>query len=215
VIGNEAVADPGRGWRWRPSARVTDHLIQGVLIFASVFLAFWLNDYRLQVGERRATAAAMEAVVAEVAANRAILERWAPYHLEISRALEGRLQAGLEGQGRREGFDPHAYMDDRGIFQEILTYDSWDYLRQADVRLGIDTRLAVNRIFRQQEYVDRGVREVVSFLNERALFDPGRAGENLVMFYRLITDLYFQEVAMIQSYDRFLERHSGGAGGTP
>jgi len=43
-----------------------DHLIQGLLIFASVFFAFWLNDYRIQVGERRATQAAMEAVINEV-----------------------------------------------------------------------------------------------------------------------------------------------------
>lgn len=137
------------------SERVVDHSIQGVLIFASVFLAFWLNDYRVQVGERRATQAAIEAVITEVGANKGILERWAPYHRGISEKLEIQLKAEGGGSGP---FNPYVFMDERGIFREILTYDSWEYLRQSDVRLDLETRLAVNRVFRQQEYVDYAVR---------------------------------------------------------
>jgi hypothetical protein len=188
------------------SDRVTDHLIQGVLIFASVFLAFWLNDYRVEVQERRATEAAVEAVTREISANRAILERWAPYHLEISRRMEERLEGGLEGIGE---FDPFALLDERGVFQEILTNDSWEFLRQSDVRLDIDTRLAINRVFRQQEYVDRAVRDAVAFLDSREVFDQSLAAENLVLFYRLITDLYYQQLAMIETYRSTLEALEG------
>jgi hypothetical protein len=189
--------------RWTLSERVVDHGIQAVLIFASVFLAFWLNDYRLQVGERRATNAALEAVVNEVSSNRAILERWAPYHREISERMAARLEGGVEAI---DVFDPAVYIDHRGIFREILTYDSWDYLRQADVRLDLDTRLAVNRIFRQQEYVDNAVREAVAFLNAREMYDRDRAAENYILFHRLITDLYYQQLAMMENYRRFLEQ---------
>jgi hypothetical protein len=188
------------------SDRFTDHLIQGVLIFASVFLAFWLNDYRVEVQERRATEAAVEAVTREISENQAILERWAPYHLEISRRMEERLEGGLDGI--RE-FDPFALMDERGIFQEILTNDSWEFLRQSDVRLDIDTRLTINRVFRQQEYVDRAVRDAVAFLDSREVFDQSLAAENLVLFYRLITDLYYQELAMIETYRSTLEGLAG------
>jgi hypothetical protein len=161
--------------RWPLNERVVDHAIQGVLIFASVFLAFWLNDYRIQVGERRATQAALEAVVNEVETNRGILERWSPYHREISEKLEAQQLAGGTASGP---FNPYAFMDDRGIFREILTYDSWEYLRQSDVRLDLETRLAVNRVFRQQEYVDNAGQAAVSFLSERELFDPARSDEN-------------------------------------
>jgi hypothetical protein len=190
--------------RWSLSERVIDHVTQGVLIFASVFLAFWLNDYRVQVGERRATQTAIEAVINEVDANRRILERWAPYHRGISERLESELEAGGGGSGL---FDPYASMDERGIFREILTYDSWEYLRQSDVRLDLETRLAVNRVFRQQEYVDNAVRAAVHFLDARELFDPERSEENLVLFHRLITDLYYQQVAMLENYERFLKAH--------
>ena len=33
------------------SQRIIDHLIQAILIFISVFMAFWLNDYQLQQKE--------------------------------------------------------------------------------------------------------------------------------------------------------------------
>jgi hypothetical protein len=190
--------------RWSLSERVVDHVIQGVLIFASVFLAFWLNDYRVQVGERRATQAAIEAVINEVDSNRRILERWAPYHRGISEKLETEVEAGGGGSGP---FKPYVFMDERGVFREILTYDSWEYLRQSDVRLDLETRLAVNRVFRQKEYVDNAVRAAVHFLNARELFDPERSEENLVLFHRLITDLYYQQVAMLENYGRFLEAH--------
>jgi hypothetical protein len=108
-------------------------------------------------------------------------------------------------RGGHRRFRPSIYLDERGIFREILTYDSWDYLRQADVRLDLDTRLAVNRIFRQQEYVDNAVREAVAFLNAREMFDPHRAAENYILFHRLITDLYYQQLAMLENYRRFLE----------
>lgn len=180
---------------------MVDHTIQGVLIFASVFLAFWLNDYRVQAGEQRATDAALAAVVNEVRANRDILERWAPYHRDLS----DRIERGL-ALGASEEFDPFQLIDDRGIFREILTYDSRELLRQRDVRLDLQTRLAVNRVFQQQQYVDEAVRKTVAFLNDRALFDADRSQENRVLFYRLVTDLYYQQVAMIETYDRFLSQ---------
>lgn len=188
--------------QWKMSRRVADHLIQGVLIFASVFLAFWLNDYRISVSERQATERALEAVVNEVTENREVLHRWAPYHREIAEQVLTRLQS---EDGDEAPFSPYDYIDERGIFREILTYDSWDYLRQGEVNLDLEIRLTVNRVFRQQEYVDRAVRNTVDFLNSRELFDADRSQENAVIFYRHVADLHGQQVAMLESYDRFLE----------
>ncbi len=193
--------------RWTVSQRVVDHSIQGLLIFASVFLAFWLNDYRVEVAERRATEDALAAAINEVETNREILARWAPYHAEISRSVEAELAADAQERGP---FNPYAYMDERGIFREILTYDSWEIMRQSGVRLDLEIRLAVNRVFQQQQYVEKAVRATVGFLGSRELFDPELAEENRVIFYRLVTELHAQEEAMLESYSRFLDTVASG-----
>lgn len=190
------------------SGRLADHLIQGFLIFASVFLAFWLNDYRISVSERQATDRALAAVVSEVQSNRDILQRWAPYHREVSDGVLGWLQERdpvQRGANDGDAFDPYDFLDDRGVFREILTYDSWDLIRQTDVRLDVDVRLAVNRIFRQQEYVDGAVEAAVGFLGGRDLLDSARSHENAVIFYRLMAELYGQQTAMLRSYEVFLD----------
>ncbi len=191
--------------------RLLDHTIQGILIFASVFLAFWLNDYRLQVQEERATVTALRAVMEEVETNQAILQRWAPYHLEIRERLEAFLadEDPAEGDGGLPGleaFRPWEFLDERGIFQEILTHDSLETLRQTEVRMDIRDRMAINRIFRQQEYVDGAVRSAVEFLGSREAFRDELAGENYVIFYRLISDLYFQQQALLHNYELLLQQ---------
>jgi hypothetical protein len=119
----------------------------------------------------------------------------------MSEAVMARLAA---GPGAPAEFRPSDFMDERGIFREILTHDSWEVLRQTEVRLDLDTRLAVNRIFRQQEYVDHAIRQTVDFLDTREVLDAERAEENHLIFYRLVTDLYYQQVALKENYRRLL-----------
>lgn len=182
-------------------SRAADHLVQAILIFASVFFAFWLNDYRQDLSEKRATQAAIQAVANEIKTNKAVLNRWAPYHKEMANLIGKDLE---EGNVAIIGFDPNLYIGERGIFQEILTYDSWDFIRQTNIRLDVDMRIAINRIFRQQEIVERAIQSLVEFLWNRESLDPALAEQNLTIFYALVSDLYHQEEAMIYNYGKML-----------
>lgn len=66
--------------KWKIGRRTGDHLIEAVLIFASVFFAFWLTDYR----ESRKDAATLEVslkhIVAELNYNHQRVERIYEYH---------------------------------------------------------------------------------------------------------------------------------------
>ena len=187
-------------------SRAADHLVQAVLIFASVFFAFWLNDYRQDLSEKRATQAAIQAVANEIKTNKAVLKRWAPYHKEMANLIGKDLE---EGNVAIIGFDPDLYIGERGIFKEILTYDSWDFIRQTNIRLDVDMRIAINRIFRQQEIVERAIQSAVEFLWSRESLDPALAEQNLTIFYALVSDLYHQEQAMIYNYVKMLELLEG------
>jgi hypothetical protein len=103
-------------------------------------------------------------------------------------------------------FNPWQFRD--GPFMsEIITYDSWDIIRQTNPRMDLDTRLLINRIYRQQEYVDRALDNLVGdFLNQREIFDPGSVRENYILFHMLIGDLWGQGEAMIREYELALEQ---------
>nr|MBS0037886.1 hypothetical protein [Saprospiraceae bacterium] len=185
-------------------SRISDHIIQGVLIFASVFLAFLLNEVRVNQIERNEAERVLNAVIGEIQSNLDILERWAPRHLELSEKTKHLIDASGDelSEFRLDELDTEG----RGILREILTYDGWDFLRYNDAKIEINKRLQIYRIYRQQEYVDQAVNNTIEFLADRTLMDPELALENHYIFYRLITELYYQELAMIKNYKLVLEK---------
>lgn len=184
------------------SRQLLDHSIQGILIFASVLVAFWLNDFRQKQEEKRISRAAVESVINEIKQNLAILNTWTPRHGEMLKQSEEFLINSID---TATVFNPWQFRD--GPFMsEIITYDSWDIIRQTNPRMDLDTRLLINRIYRQQEYVDRALDNLVGdFLNQREIFDPGSVRENYILFHMLIGDLWGQGKAMIREYELALE----------
>lgn len=65
------------------SARIADHIINAILIFASVFLAFWMNELRIEKKENELTKDAKKAILTEWKINLIIIERSNSYHEEI------------------------------------------------------------------------------------------------------------------------------------
>lgn len=187
------------------TAGFKDHLIQGVLIFASVLLAFWLTDRWHQQQEKRQATDVINAVIEEMTRNKGIMKDWMPYHKTIMEGVEEIL-----GQDPDEikFFNIGQLTEERGIFREILTHDSWDYLRQTNPQISIDKRLLINRVFRQQEFVDAAINEAVGFLTTREILNEELAFENYILFYGLISDLYYQQYFMIQTIGRALEELS-------
>ena len=185
------------------SRRLLDHSIQGFLILASVLVAFWLNDYRQKQEEKRTSRAAVESVINEIKQNQAILKTWTPRHGEMLERSEEFLINSLD---TATIFNPWQFRD--GPFMsEIITYDSWDIIRQTNPRMDLNTRLLINRIYRQQEYVDKALENLVGdFLNQREIFDSNKVRENYILFHMHIGDLWGQGNAMIREYEFALEQ---------
>jgi len=184
------------------SRQLLDHSIQGILIFASVLVAFWLNDYRQKQEEKRASRAAVESVINEIRQNKAILQTWTPRHGEIYQRSETFILNSLDTATQ---FNPWQFSD--GPFMsEIITYDSWDIIRQTNPRMDLNTRLLINRIYRQQEYVDRALEKLTGdFLNQREVYQQDKLRENYILFHMLIGDLWGQGEAMIREYELALD----------
>ena len=182
--------------RLKISKRLSDHIINAVLIFASVFLAFWMNEVREERKAIDVTHDARMAILAELKINLIILERWTPYHenalaLGIDSVLHNVDTIGPFNWGKLPGLD-------NGILREIISSNARDLIKDPQVQFDIQTRMIIGHIYEQHEYVTRAVRKITDdFLTQRALFDETKTHENYTLFYSLLGELIGQEKAFM------------------
>ncbi len=183
-------------FKLRINNRITDHLINAFLIFASVFLAFWLNEIRIENKEVQITKDAKNAILTEFKINLLVLERWAPYHEAILK--KGR-DSVLGNLANIKKFDPNSIPGlSKGIQREILTSNGWSLIDDRQINLDIKTRMLINQIYEQQKFVTNATSKLANdFLMQRELFDESKTKENYFMFYTLLGELLGQETAMI------------------
>jgi len=180
------------------SNRIADHLIQAVLIFASVFLAFLLSDYRQKQIENQHVSTAIESVINEISANKGVLYRIMPALESTINRTESFLHYSLDSV---QVFNDYYLTQGELRFNELLTNDSYQYLNQNNIFVDIEKRLLINRIYKQQEYVESAIHELIQFYKQRELFDTDRITENYLIFYRNIREIEGQIIAMIREYE--------------
>ncbi|MCH8568750.1 MAG: hypothetical protein LAT67_10820 [Balneolales bacterium] len=185
------------------SKRIVDHLIQAVLIFTSVFLAFWLSDYREKQKEQRLVNSAIESVIGEISSNADVLKRLEPALLNtINRAGEFMMNS----LDTASVFNHNYFTEGELRFSELLTSDSYQFLNQNSISVDIDKRLLINRIYKQQEFVEGAIDDMLSFFRQRELFDGTRARENYILYYMHIREIDGQIGAMKREYETALQR---------
>ena len=178
--------------------RIIDHLINAILIFASVFIAFWMNEIREKKSQNEYTNNAKEAILSELKNNLSVLERWTPYHKEI---LDKRDKLSLTNIDTAQGFRYEKIPGlNNGIQREIITNSGWSLLMDKQVSLDIKTKMLINKTYEQQEYVTNASSRITNdFLNSREIFDNTKTIQNYMIFYSFLGELWGQEVAMIES----------------
>lgn len=180
------------------SKRISDHLIQAVLIFASVFLAFWLSDYRQKQSEKQQVKNAIDAVFNEVSINKGVLERLMPTLQNTINRTEHFLENSLDTV---TVFNDYYLTGNELRFNELITDDSYQYLNQNNIYIAIEKRLLINRIYKQQEFVISAINELVQFYKQRELFDSDKTTENYIIFYRNVREIEGQVAAMLTEYN--------------
>lgn len=70
------------------SDSILNHLIQGVIVFASVFLAFWLTDVRENKKSEKEVEIALKSIALELSYNHDRIVYTFNYHFKISRQID-------------------------------------------------------------------------------------------------------------------------------
>lgn len=177
------------------SKRLADHLLNALFILISVLLAFWLNEVRESRKQNNATELAKQIIIEELESNLDILNRWLPYHENLLKECDEFITNKLDtvSEFKLGYFENY----NNGIQREILTNSAWTLIEDSEVNFDIKSRLSINRIYEQQQFVINATSNIIDFLNQRELFDFSKTKENYIIFYSLLAELCGQEKAMI------------------
>jgi hypothetical protein len=179
------------------SKRLADHIINAILIFASVFLAFWMNELRIDKNETELTKDAKKAILTEWKINLIIIERSNSYHKII---LKKGTDSILKNIDTINLFDLELIPGlSNGIQNETITSNSLSLVDDQQISFDIRTRLIINQINEQQKRLTAAINSITNdFLTQRELFDKTKVEENYLMFYSLLKDLVKQESNTIE-----------------
>ncbi|MEO1449370.1 MAG: hypothetical protein AAFV07_07555 [Bacteroidota bacterium] len=187
----------------KPGTRFFDHLINAVLIFLSVWLAFWMNERSHQKREARKTEAFKCEVLAEFRNTQAILTQSIPYHQSL---YEGVARLLLEQIDTLETFSmSHLPEYTNGIQRDIITNNTWRLLNSEELSLDLKLKLWINHLFEQQQFVTGATEDVVDHLGSREMYQPDLIEQNYIMLGRLLVELYWQERTYLENLEKGIE----------
>lgn len=191
-----------RSKKFNLGTRTLDHLIHGGLIFTSVFLAFILNEYRIGRQEQRDANKALVAITTEIRNNKALLEHWSAYHKEI---IDNVTPAFAEEDEDALKVLWDGDLAPEGIMRAIITNDAWNMARHNRITFDIKTSMALSRLYEHQEYTRNALQNLLALYNEREYFREDLWLENFNIFMMRLSELYEQEVTLIQHSEEVLE----------
>ena len=147
------------------SERIIDHLIQAVLIFISIFLAFWLNNYQAKQEANEMTEKVKAVVLEELQQNLIILKRNTDYYKEIYHKSEDFLENGLDTlDGFSIGYFP-GYTHGFEIF--VLSGHTLSLANDPRVNLDVEDIAHLNRIKEELESFKVTMNDFHNFMNNK------------------------------------------------
>ena len=198
----------------RNGGRAWSHwLLEGVLIFVSVGLAFGLEQYREYRADRKLAALVLESLEQEIAANRAILEPYIPLHRRWLTVLQHEPEVPADG---KSGFEvwfekrPPLPPDAKSPFP-ILRRSAWDAAVSGDalrlIDFGVSQRLS--EIYRLQEITTENIdRLAKGALAQTATFDAGQRQPSIRMLWLDTADIESAEETLLDRYREYLPKIS-------
>jgi hypothetical protein len=137
------------------SQRFTDHLIQAVLIFTSVFVAFWLTDFREKQNINRIVNLALENVASEMSYNHKRVEATYSYYLRILSYLDSLQNSQPEKLNNLHGYQIPRW---QGVQMPMLRSSAYQTILGAGIGkdMPFEVLKALSFIYHVQSVIERG-----------------------------------------------------------
>ena len=183
------------------SERIIDHLIQAILIFISVFLAFWLTNYQAKQETISATKKAKQTIIAELDANFNFLKRAGEEHRLVYMYQKDFFNNKIDTIKRYS--EDQIPKINRGFEKYLLTNNSLFLANDTRINLDINQIVVINRISEQIKLAQISADQ---FTNRYKLINEEKNVRlKYYIFYDLLSDLWLKEERLIQDIELTLQ----------
>ena len=183
------------------SERIIDHLIQAVLIFISVFLAFWLSNYQVKKEEISITQKAKQTIVAELEMNLSLLKNNGEYHRLIYMYQKDFFKNKLDTIKQFRWSEIPQY---KHRFAEILlTKNTLILVNDTRINLGVENIVILNRLSAQITKTQKAANQFSDFLNTPI---NKNVKEQYSDFYYYLSELWLNEDHLIQNIESIIQK---------
>ncbi len=176
------------------SPRFTDHLIQAVLIFTSVFLAFWLTDFREKQNASKIVTLALENVASEMSYNHKRVENTYAYYLKLLRYIDSLQTVQPEKLNNLHGYQIPGW---QGVQMPMLRSSAYQTILSSGIGKDIPFEVlrAISFIYHVQSVIERGDNSII----EKAVSDVDFTRLTKVRhFFTLFTDILPDVITIYQ-----------------
>ncbi len=150
--------------RFKISQRISDHLIEAVLIFTSVFLAFWLTEFRESRNDAATLEISLQHITSEMKYNHKRVEAIYEYHTNLISEIDSLRNQNDSDWKKLNGFDLKNW---QGIQIPLLHSTAYQTFLNSNIIDNVEFEFAKSLadIYNSQsiiEHLDNSMYEVVT-----------------------------------------------------
>ena len=195
------MSNPGRS-TFRPL------LWESFLIFLSILLALFINEWRNTHNEQKRTDQIVERIEQEVASNQVFLGKMLSYHQEVFESInEALLGDSLEQAFFGQGYFNILDIAPNGIIQGNFKDVAWEVAKQDRITNRIPPELseAIAATYLQQESVVETIDRLIGMISSREVQRRALLEESVIVLGIEFHELVSQEESLATYYSGLLE----------
>ena len=183
--------------------KISEYLIQAVLIIFSVVLALILNEYINNLKTKKELNLILQNIEEEISANKDILGELIPYHEEVINRIESALSESIMMDSLKspQGLNV-VKIAPKGIYKVLPNHTAWETAKMRDIISGIEnaTLQMLAKTYQQQESIFTPSQKIIEVISSREFLDTSKSKENLILMYQQFKELRSRELLLNEYY---------------
>lgn len=142
--------------------RILDHIIQGIIVFTSVFFAFWLTEVRENINTKKEVETALRSIALELTYNHGRIVYTFNYHLSFSQKLDSVGNFSPDNYEKLHGFHLPGW---QGIQLPMLRSTAYKTITNSGLisKLNFETQKNLADIYSVQKLIEDADNSIIEF----------------------------------------------------